>query len=60
MPKDCPLDLVETPEQTPIECGVELHWQCCDRTVAIQKSKPFRLFIDQIRFFHKRVDEYGG
>lgn len=54
----CDPSLVDNPKTSLIANGVELHWTCCDRRVTVQKSMPFRLFLEQTRYFHHQAVLY--
>lgn len=51
-PVPCAEDMVYSPEKTPIENGVELHWLCCDLRMVLQKSTPWKLYRELIRHCH--------
>lgn len=50
----CDPVLVDSPEQNRQGDGrVELHWVCCDMTMELAKSVPWRLYVELIRHVHE-------
>lgn len=53
----CEQQKVDSPETTIVDYGVVLRWSCCGVSTVLQKSTPFRLYPELIRYVHKSAVE---